>query len=66
MPNRYTEALKVAEDNGHTLVDDPPSIPSTMNRQTCSKCGAAVLGNPNNAYGSGITTRCPPVISTEG
>jgi hypothetical protein len=50
-----------ARERGHNLVDDPPAHTLTnMNRQTCSKCGRAVLWGPEarHGYGTALEKDC--------
>jgi hypothetical protein len=53
------DPIKQAEAHGHKLVNDPPANTlSSMNRKTCSICGACVLWNSSTAYGSALEADC--------
>lgn len=60
----FAEAVGKATDRGHVLKNDPPANElSRVARQTCTKCGRAVLFSGSHAYGSAlesdcVTTRC--------
>lgn len=55
--SKFEEAVKKALEGGHDLENDPPML-SSMSRHTCRKCGRAVLGNHNTAYGSATEGPC--------
>jgi hypothetical protein len=49
----------MAAARGHVLENDPPHGLSRMRRQTCTKCGSAVLLRPDGSgYGSALESDC--------
>lgn len=56
--SKFETAIKKAtEEGGHDFQSDPP-MASSMERQTCRKCGRAVLGNSSTAYGPATEVTC--------
>lgn len=55
--SRFDWGLGRARALGHELEPDPPSF-SVMGRQTCKRCGRAVLGHSTTVYGSALEGKC--------
>lgn len=55
-PN-FAAGVEIATRLGHQLENDPPML-SLMDRQTCTRCGLAVVGCSTHAYGSALEDEC--------
>lgn len=60
-----TEGRKSAEARGHSLAHDPPHVLASVDRYTCTVCGAAVLGNGRAADGSALDRDCKSTPTKE-